>query len=160
MDVCVVLHVWTTAWNIRWHAEQKGLQQYKWIKGENPGIIKKKNPGRGMTFFSSAKCIDRPGAPPSHLFNGYRAYSGIMRSRRGVDLSPTSSAEVKNELSYTSVPPIRFHGAERHNFKFTKDVRSLWPWMCLLWAAVWPWVPTLITAYQTTRCHTLVQQMN
>jgi hypothetical protein len=31
---------------------KKGLQQYKWIKGENPGIkkkkIKKKNPTGGM----------------------------------------------------------------------------------------------------------------
>jgi hypothetical protein len=44
MDVCVVLDVRTIAWNITWHAGQKGLQQYKWIKGENPGIKKKKNP--------------------------------------------------------------------------------------------------------------------
>jgi hypothetical protein len=43
MDVCVVLDVWTIAWNTRWHAGQKGLQQYKWIKGENPGINKKKS---------------------------------------------------------------------------------------------------------------------
>jgi hypothetical protein len=32
MDVCVVLDVWTIASNIRWHAGQKGLQQYKWIR--------------------------------------------------------------------------------------------------------------------------------
>jgi hypothetical protein len=42
MDVCVVLDVWTIAWNTRWHAGQKGLKQYKWIKGENPGINTKK----------------------------------------------------------------------------------------------------------------------
>jgi hypothetical protein len=47
MDVCVVLDVWTIAWNIRWHAGQKGLQLYKWIKGENPGIIIKKKSHRG-----------------------------------------------------------------------------------------------------------------
>jgi hypothetical protein len=28
--------------------KKKGLQQYKWIKGENPGINKKKNPTGGM----------------------------------------------------------------------------------------------------------------
>jgi hypothetical protein len=38
MDVYVVLDVWTIAWNIRWHAGQKGLQQYKWIK-----LIQKKS---------------------------------------------------------------------------------------------------------------------
>jgi hypothetical protein len=48
MDVCVVLDVWTIAWNISWHAGQKGLQQYKWIKGENPGINTKTNPAGGM----------------------------------------------------------------------------------------------------------------
>jgi hypothetical protein len=48
MDVCVVLDVWTIAWNIRWHEGQKGLQQYKWIKGENPGINKKKSQVKSM----------------------------------------------------------------------------------------------------------------
>jgi hypothetical protein len=48
MVVCVVLGVWTIAWNIRWHAGQKGLEQYKWIKGENPGFNTKQNPTGGM----------------------------------------------------------------------------------------------------------------
>jgi hypothetical protein len=62
MDVCVVLDVRTIARNIRRHAGQKGLQQYKWIKGENPGI----NPGhRGFSHLCTPlpdECYDTP--PP------------------------------------------------------------------------------------------------
>jgi hypothetical protein len=36
--------------------------------------------------------------------------SGVKRPRREADLSPQSSAEVKNAWSYTSTPPTSFHG--------------------------------------------------
>jgi hypothetical protein len=35
---------------------------------------------------------------------------GVKRSGREVDYSPPSNAEVKNEWSYTSTPPMRLHG--------------------------------------------------
>jgi hypothetical protein len=35
-----------------------------------------------------------------------------------VDHSPASSAEVKNERSYTSTPPICHHGVDRETFTF------------------------------------------
>jgi hypothetical protein len=73
MDVCVVLDVWTIAWNIRWYAGQKGLQQYKWIKGENPGIQKKKiPPGAWMSVlsvvFSGRGLCDRPITRPEESY--------------------------------------------------------------------------------------------
>jgi hypothetical protein len=58
MDVCVVLDVWTIAWNIRWQAGQKGLQQYKWIKGENPGINAKKKSRRWHGCLCCVCCKD------------------------------------------------------------------------------------------------------
>jgi hypothetical protein len=48
---------------------------------------------------------------PPHLFNGYRGYlSGIIRPERDVDHSPSYSAEVKNEESYTSTSIVCLHG--------------------------------------------------
>jgi hypothetical protein len=32
----------------KWHEGQKGLQQYKWIKGKPQELIQKKNPTGGM----------------------------------------------------------------------------------------------------------------
>jgi hypothetical protein len=36
---------------------------------------------------------------------------GVKRPVREADHSPTSNAEVKNAWSYTSIPPVRLHGA-------------------------------------------------
>jgi len=41
---------------------------------------------------------DRPWDPSSFLYNGYRAFHGLKRPRRGVDQSPPSSAEVKDTV--------------------------------------------------------------
>ena len=52
---------------------------------------------------SSPKCPDRLWGPPSLLFNGYRdSLPGVVRPGREADHSPSPSAEVKNEWSYTS----------------------------------------------------------
>jgi hypothetical protein len=40
----------------------------------------------------------------------------LQRQVCDVDRSPSRSAEVKNEWSYTFAPPIRFRGVERDNF--------------------------------------------
>jgi hypothetical protein len=41
---------------------------------------------------------------------------GLKRPWRDVHHSPTSSAEFKNEWSYASTPPLRFHGVYRNNY--------------------------------------------
>jgi hypothetical protein len=38
------------------------------------------------------------------------SFLGVKRPGREADHSPPSSAEVKNEWSYTSTPPVRLHG--------------------------------------------------
>jgi hypothetical protein len=40
----------------------------------------------------------RPCGPPSHLYSGYRVFSGIKRPGSGVDHPPPSSAEVKERV--------------------------------------------------------------
>jgi len=35
---------------------------------------------------------------------------GVKRPGRETDNSPPSSAEIKNKMSYNSIPPIRLHG--------------------------------------------------
>jgi hypothetical protein len=45
------------------------------------------------------------------LFMGTRALSlGVKQPGREADHSPPSSAEIKNEWSYTSTPPLHLHG--------------------------------------------------
>jgi hypothetical protein len=42
-------------------------------------------------------------------------FSGVTWQRRVVDHSPTSSVEVKNKWSYTSVSTVCLHGVDREN---------------------------------------------
>jgi len=52
-------------------------------------------------------CPDRFWGPPSFLYNGFRVFpGGKERPGRDADLSPPSSAAVKKEQSYTSIPPM------------------------------------------------------
>jgi hypothetical protein len=79
--------------------------------------IRNSNPGRGKRFLSSPDWI---WDPPSLLFNKYRdSYLRAKRPEREVDHSPPSSAEVKNEWSYTSAPPACLHSVDRNNFTVT-----------------------------------------
>ena len=56
--------------------------------------------------------------PVCLLFIGYRGtYTGVKRPGGKVDLSPPSSAEVKNEWSYASTPPVCIHESEK-DFSF------------------------------------------
>jgi hypothetical protein len=57
--------------------------------------------------------------PPSLVFKGPRcSFPEVKRPGRGVDHTPPSSVEVKNERSYASTPPVRTHGVERDSFTF------------------------------------------
>jgi hypothetical protein len=47
---------------------------------------------------------------------------GAKRPGREVNHSPPSSAEVKNEWSYSSSPSIRLHSMDRDNFALTFKV--------------------------------------
>jgi hypothetical protein len=50
---------------------------------------------------------------PSLLSNGYKGGSfphGVGHPDHEADHSPPSSTKVKNAWSYTSAPPIHFHG--------------------------------------------------
>jgi hypothetical protein len=48
---------------------------------------------------------------PSLLFNGYGDYfPGVKRPERDVDHSPPSNADVMDDWSYTSTPPICLYG--------------------------------------------------
>jgi len=60
-------------------------------------------------------CSDRPGAHPTSYLLG----TGIFLPRRNaamalIDHSPPSRAESTNKWSYTSVPSLRLHGADKH----------------------------------------------
>jgi hypothetical protein len=55
--------------------------------------------------------------PQILLFTGYRCYfPGIKRPGLDVDRSPPSNAEVKNEWSYTSTPPICLYDVDGVTF--------------------------------------------
>jgi hypothetical protein len=53
------------------------------------------------------------GAHPSFYSMGTGFFPGLKRPGSEVDQSPPYSAEVKNEWSYTSSPPISFHDVDR-----------------------------------------------
>ena len=62
--------------------------------------------GREDPGFEYQRRKDRPWAPLRYLQNGYwDPLPGIIRPGSGADLTSTSSAEVKNEWSYTSTVP-------------------------------------------------------
>ena len=65
----------------------------------------------GSEIFLFSKTFSRPAVGPSRPTNHWvpGSVSRVNRPRRVVDRSLMSSAEVKNEWSYTSFPPIRLH---------------------------------------------------
>jgi len=68
-------------------------------------------------LYSPEKCPDWFWNQPSLLFSGYLgSFPGVKRSRHEVHQSPPLSAEVKNEWSCTSAPPIYLHGMDGDEF--------------------------------------------
>jgi len=60
-------------------------------------------PARGKTYFRTSKGPDRLCGARSLRFNEHRvSFPGVKTQGREVDHSSPSSAEVKNECSYTS----------------------------------------------------------
>jgi len=69
--------------------------------------------------FFPQKCPDRLRGYSSILLSGYwNSFPGINRLVREVNHLPSSGAEVKNEWSYTSSPPVNVHNMYRNNFIF------------------------------------------
>jgi hypothetical protein len=73
---------------------------------------------RARGDFSSPKRQDQLWNQPSILFSGYRASLLVKRPMREFSHAPPSSAEVKNEWSYTSIPPVCLHSMDRANFTY------------------------------------------
>ena len=68
------------------------------------------------SVFSFPNCPNRVWGPPSAQLSGYQnSFSVKKRPKRDADHSHTSSVEVNNEWSYTSVPPICLHGVDGNN---------------------------------------------
>jgi hypothetical protein len=74
---------------------------------------------RGKRFLSSPKHPDRLWGPPSLLFNGYWAfYPKVKRKGLEANLSPQSSAKVKDNWNCTSAPCMCLCGVSRKNVTF------------------------------------------
>ena len=99
----------------------KGISSRQYIKCGGLGLY--------LTIFSSAqikrflptpKKNSRPSMEaPNILFIGYWIYfPGEQGPRLEINHSLPSSAEVKNEWSYTSTPPTRLHGLDLDTLLF------------------------------------------
>jgi hypothetical protein len=70
------------------------------------------SPGRGWEFFfftTASRTALGPTQPPIQWVPGALPLR-VKRSGHEADVSPPSSAEVKNAWGYTSTPPIRLPG--------------------------------------------------
>jgi len=81
--------------------------------------VRGSKPGRDKRFSCSPKRQNRLWGPPSHLFDWMpRFFPARKLPGRDVDQSPLFSIEVKDKWSYTSAPPIFFHGLDRYILYF------------------------------------------
>lgn len=74
---------------------------------------------RGKIFLSSPKHPDRPWGPPSLLFSGYWGFCPeVKRQGREANLSPQSSAEIKDNWNCNSAPFICLCDVSKKNIVF------------------------------------------
>jgi len=74
-------------------------------------------PVRAGDIFLFQNRPDRVWGPPSLAFNRYRgSFPKVEWWKCKVDHLPPTGTEVKNEWSYTSIPPICLQGQEREKF--------------------------------------------
>ena len=71
--------------------------------------------------FSLHQNVQTGAEGPSKLLYSWcwGTFQVVKRSGREVDRPSPASAELKNEWSYASTPPIRLHVVHRGSFKFT-----------------------------------------
>ena len=80
----------------------------------------------GQWIFLFCQICGRAVGPTQTLLNGYYGYwVGIKQLRCDMNLSPPSSAEVKNEWSYTSASCICLKGVDRDSCIFDLLNRGL-----------------------------------
>jgi hypothetical protein len=79
-----------------------GIAQSEWLA--TGWTVRGSNPSRGARFFAHVQT--GPGAHPASCTMGTGSFPGVKRPGRGADHPPPSSAEVKKEHSYTSIPPL------------------------------------------------------
>jgi hypothetical protein len=92
--------------------------------------IRGSSPGRGWKFFSSLSRPDRFWDPLSLLSSGYHGLFTWRLGGQGVELTTSSSVEVNNVWSYTSTPPILFHGVLLSYSTGTTLPLPLYPYVC------------------------------
>jgi hypothetical protein len=76
--------------------------------------------GANLFWVVCSRCPDWLWGPPSLLFGGWWGQLLLVVKWPGheVNYSPTSSARVKNEWSYTSALPVCLLGVNRENYVF------------------------------------------
>jgi hypothetical protein len=81
--------------------------------------VRDSNSGDKKKFCPTRKCSNRLWGPTSLLFRGYGwSLPEVKRPSCECYHLPPSSAEVKNEWSYTSSPSICFHNLDRYIITF------------------------------------------
>ena len=104
---------------------------WKCRRPRNRGSI----PSRSKKFFSYPKLPDRLRGPFSLIFKGYyeQFLRGVKRPGREAEHSPPSSAEIKNEWSYTPTASYAFVACKRKTFFLL-----YWTWKFNIYCAgVW-----------------------
>jgi hypothetical protein len=75
------------------------------------------NPDRSKKFFSSPVHPGQLWCQPTLKFSGYwGSFPRVTQPGHEVNHSPVSSAKLKNEWSYMSIPHICLHGMYGDNF--------------------------------------------
>jgi hypothetical protein len=75
-------------------------------------------------FFFSKTSIPTLGSTQHPIEWSSRFFPEIKRSGREVNHSPLSSAEFKNEWSYTSTPPVYLYGIDRKSLPLNSRENS------------------------------------
>ena len=105
------------------------FHQNSWPKIHAVRRFEKLQPGRYWVWIPAGEktflfsSTSRPGLWPTHPPTQWvqEFLPGVKRPHREVSRSPQPSAEVNNERSYSSSPPVCLHGMDREYFVFYVD---------------------------------------
>ena len=88
------------------------------VNGLRAGRSSVRTPSEARDFSLLQNISTGSVAPPASYWIGTWVLSWVMRSGREADHSPSPSAQVKDEWSYTSTPPRRIHSVDRDSLTF------------------------------------------